>query len=473
MKIAFLEYSLLYESLGFANLMGVLKANDYDFKLFVISEEKDLIKSLKDYKPDLICLTACTGPHPMSFKIAQFIKKNMKSIILLGGPHPTIFPEECIKEDCIDMICRGEGEDAFLELVQSLEQKKDYTKIQNLWIKKEGKVYRNEIRPLRQDLDSLPFPDKSEYFKYEIIRDLPLKRFITGYGCPYACSFCHNPIFVQLYKGKYMRKKSVEKVINEIEMIRRVCPPFRIHFHDDHFNFNKEWLKEFCKRFREQVWLPWSCTVRVDILDEKTVEMMADAGCVGITTGLETHDEGYRNKILNKFLKNKDFEKAGELCKIYGIRHTTSIMLNLPGEDTEDIIKTIKFCRKIGISHIRASVYSVMAKQAIVPWLISNGYMETEPEIDNFKEKDISDITIQSREKDQIIRMSTFINIMFKYPFTIPIVKFLCKFPIDKFGRGRLYDGYLESKFMGLSLWQAIKYYLRVNKGMKAYQGLR
>jgi len=471
MKIAFLEYSLLYESIAFANLMGVLKANKYEYKLFVISEEKDLIKSLKEYDPDIICLTACTGPHPMSFKIAKFIKDNMQTTILLGGPHPTIFPEECIKEDCIDIICRGEGEDAFLELVQNFD--KDYTKIQNLWIKKDGQTHRNEIRPLRQDLDALPFPDKSEYFKFEIIKNLPLKRFITGYGCPYSCSFCHNPIFIKLYKGKFMRKKSVDKVIDEIWSIRSRCPPFRIHFHDDHFNFNKKWLKEFCKKFRENFHLPWSCTVRVDILDEETVKMMAEAGCVGITTGLETHNEELRNKILNKFLSNEDFEKAGELCQLYGIRHTTSIMVNLPGEDVEDLIKTIRLCKKIGICHIRASVYSIMAKQAIVPWLISQGYLKEEPKIDNWKDQNISDITIQSPWKDQIIRMSVFTNVMMKFPWTIPIIKFLCKYPIDRIGRGRLYDGYLESKFMGLSLWQAIKYYLRVNKGMKAYQNLR
>lgn len=476
MRVALFDYSLFYESLGLTNLMGVLKAKNQDYKLFIISEEKDILKSIKEFNPDLLCFSTYTGTHHINFQLARHIRRYMNILSLFGGPHVTLFPEECIKEDCVDMLCRGEGEEALIELLDALENKKDYSKIKNLWVKKEGKIIKNEIRPLIQNLDSLPLPDRSQYFKYPIVRDLSLKRFITGYGCPFQCSFCHNSMFLKdTYKGKgsYLRKKSTDRCFQEIKDVQKISTIKRIHFHDDNFNFNKEWFKEFCKRYPKEIGIPWSCTVRADMLNENVIKMMHDAGCVGVTYGLETHNEYVRNKILNKHLKNKDFEKASELFKKYNINHIAATMLNLPGETVEDAFETLHYVRKLNADIIRSAVYSITEKQPIINWLIENNYIDKAPEIDNFNPVKLEDITIHSLDMKRIIRLSAFFNIMLKFPFSEPIFRFLSFFPIERFGRSRIYDGYLEMKFMGVPPLQGFKYFLRVKKGLKAYQNLR
>ena len=114
-----------------------------------------------------------------------------------------------------------------------------------------------------------------------------------------------------------MRNKTVARVFQEIKDVQKTSNVKRIHFHDDNFNFNKEWLEEFCDSYPKEIGIPWSCTVRVDIITEPVVKMMHDAGCVGVTTGIETHNERIRNDVLNKGLTNEDFERASKLFKKY------------------------------------------------------------------------------------------------------------------------------------------------------------
>lgn len=476
MRIALFDYSLFYESLGLANLMGVLKSKNHDYRLFIISEEKDIIKRIREFNPDLLCFTTCTGIHHISFQLARHIRRHMNILTLFGGPHVTLFPEECIKEDCVDMLCRGEGEEPLIELLDALKSRRDYSQIKNLWIKNGKEIVKNEIRPLIQDLDSLPLPDRSQYLKYPIVKDLPLKRFITGYGCPYQCSFCHNAMFLKdVYKGKgnYLRKKSVDRVFQEIKEVQRISVVKRIHFHDDDFNFHKEWFREFCQRYPREIGIPWSCTVRVDILNEDVVKMMHEAGCVGATYGLETYNEDCRNKILNKRLSNKDFENVSGLFRKYKMKHVAAVMLNLPGESISDALETLHYVRKLNGYIIRAAIYSVSKKQPIINWLIANNYIRKSPEIDNFNPIKLEDVTIHSADTNRIIRLSRFFNMILKFPFLEPLCRFLSFFPIGKVTENRIYDGYLEMKFMGIPPLQGFRYFLRVRKGLKAYQNLR
>ena len=477
MRVALFDYSLFYESLGLANLMGALRAKGHDYKLFIISEEKNILESIKNFKPDLLGFPAYTGTHHISFQLARYIRRHMRIPTIFGGPHVTLFPEESIQEDCLDIICLGEGEEPLAELLDALENESDYSQIKNLWVKKDGKIIRNGIRPLVQNLDSLPLPDRRQYLKYPIVRNLPLKRFITGYGCPFQCSFCFNAMFLKdIYKGlgNYLRKKSIDRVFQEIKEVQKISTVKRIHFHDDNFNFNREWFREFCERYPKEIGLPWSCTVRVDnMLNEQVVKMMKEAGCVGVTYGLETHNENIRNKILNKHLRNEDFERASKLFKKYNMKHIATAMLNLPGEGIRDVFETLRYARFLNCDFVRSSVYSITEKQPIIDWLLENHYIDRIPKIDNFNPTRIEDVAIQSPDMKRIIRLSAFFNIMLKFPFLGPVFRLLSFFPIRAFGWDRIYDGYLEMRFMAVPPLQGLKYFLRVRKGLNAFQSLK
>jgi radical SAM superfamily enzyme YgiQ (UPF0313 family) len=168
-----------------------------------------------------------TGVHHSIEKLAVTIKRQLNIPIIVGGPHPTYSPE-MIFGDGIDIICQGEGELALLELADALEHDRDVTKIRNLHVKtRNGTVHRNDLRPA-VPLDELPFPDRELYYKYPFLRDMPMKRFISSMGCPYPCTFCHEPVIRDLYKkntqSEYVRRKSVARAVAEIKYIKDQRP---------------------------------------------------------------------------------------------------------------------------------------------------------------------------------------------------------------------------------------------------------
>ena len=148
--------------------------------------------------------------HHSIQRLALTVKQHFNMPIIVGGPHPTYSPE-MIKQPGIDIICRGEGEHAILELADAMEHGRDVTGIRNLHVKtRNGTIHRNPIRPA-VPLDELPLPDREMYYKYGFLRDMPMKRFIASMGCPYPCTFCHEPVIRSMYsqetKSDYLAAK--------------------------------------------------------------------------------------------------------------------------------------------------------------------------------------------------------------------------------------------------------------------------
>src|SRR3989344_3329991 len=143
------EYSGSYH-MGLAMLSACAKKADYETKLLHILGEIDtqeLIKSIKDYGPNLICYTAYSNQFDKIEKIAPIVKKEFQNIItVFGGVHATIDSERVLSKEGIDIISIGEAEEAFTELCNKLANNEDYTKIDGLWVKKDGEIYRNPIK---------------------------------------------------------------------------------------------------------------------------------------------------------------------------------------------------------------------------------------------------------------------------------------------------------------------------------------
>ena len=122
---------------------------------------RKLVRKARDFSPDLVAFSSITNLYPYIKDMARALKAELKMPAVIGGIHPTVLPELVLQEDCFDIVCRGEGEYALLELADRLEKGEDITDIENLWVKdSQGVIHKNEQRPLIQDLDALPFPDK-------------------------------------------------------------------------------------------------------------------------------------------------------------------------------------------------------------------------------------------------------------------------------------------------------------------------
>ena len=346
-----------YYYMGVGYLAAVLKRAGHVPSLLHITkpiEKADLIRAVKEYRPDLIAFSSTTNMFPYVKIWAKVITENYDVPTICGGIHPTLSPVDSISTEGLDMICRGEGEGALVELCDAIESGKEVERIGNLWIKKNGGIVQNPMRPLIRDLDSLPFPDR-EVFDFA---NLELSKegrglFFASRGCPYDCSYCCNRALQESYqdspvKVPYVRFRSVGNVISEIQTVLKKYPFIKtLHFDDDILPLNKKWFAEFAEKYGNEVHLPFSCNIRPNLVNEGLVELLKRAGCYQAQLGVESGNKYLRNQILNRGVSDEQIINAFSLCRRAGIQTYSYSMIGLPFEDMRGIFETIKMNGKV------------------------------------------------------------------------------------------------------------------------------
>lgn len=345
MKVLFInkflgKYEFYREPLGIISLASAI---NHKHKVSIVDPIKEnLHKKITEFKPDVIAYSIRTGFHRYYIDLNTKLKSKYNFFSVFGGPHATFFPD-MINQDGVDCVCRGEAEGAFLELLDALEKKRDITKIKNFWIKKNGKIYKNECRALVQNLDGLKFPDRSLFGNHKEIKESKIKSFITGRGCPFNCPYCFNKGLKKMYSNQnYVRRRSVKNVIREIKEVKKNYNLKIVIFEDDTFNLGKEWLREFSKEFKKLNLKCFCKGIRVDLFDEETAKLLKEANCYRVTFGLESGSEKIRKNILNRNMSNEQIIRCAMLLRKYGIRFLTENILGIPGSSLEDDLETLR-----------------------------------------------------------------------------------------------------------------------------------
>jgi radical SAM superfamily enzyme YgiQ (UPF0313 family) len=330
MKVSLITAYSDIQSIGVRILSSCLKRSGHQCRSIFLCEldfnKKEKLNSLDHELPEsvlreLIRLCGDTGLIGFSLmsdefvrvkSIAQKLKSALSIPTIFGGVHPTIRPEECLQY--ADMVCVGEGEYAFPELLTALENGCKDISIPGIWFKKNDEVISNPVRPLIEDLDHSPFPDYDCIDSYILdegsIKPLSpalLEKHIqrqayylnsggtygimTSRGCPYNCSFCGNSSFRKLYKGKYsVRRRSMENVIEELVKAKENLPYINgIRFHDDTFiAASVEELKKFSELYHAEVGLPFGCYTSPLEISEEKLRILCDAGLIQVSMGIQT-----------------------------------------------------------------------------------------------------------------------------------------------------------------------------------------
>ncbi|MDP2943370.1 MAG: cobalamin-dependent protein, partial [Candidatus Omnitrophota bacterium] len=182
-------------------LTAVLRKEGHRVKVLVDAIEPDIMSKIRKEEPDVIAFSVTSARYSWLKGIASEIKYFSKAKIVVGGPHPTFFPE-LINEDFVDVICIGEGEVALSELAKRMEAGSDISGIKNLHVKEKGAIHKNEVGNLIADLDSLPYAARDVYDAYPLFGMQGTSIMLSGRGCPYRCAFCFNKKYNELYKGK-------------------------------------------------------------------------------------------------------------------------------------------------------------------------------------------------------------------------------------------------------------------------------
>ncbi len=399
MNLLFLSFDYLTQPLGIAALSAVLHLDGHHAEVAALSDTARQEALLSDFKPDILCLSLVTGQHPLFIERARQIKAAYPHLLVLaGGPHPTFYPE-CIEEPCIDAVCRGEGDIALPALVAAVARSGTIPEnLANWWIKRpDGSISRNDVAPLVNDLDRLPFPDR-DIFDRARPGALPVTVFfMTSRGCPFNCSYCFNHAYRELYEGRGVlcRRRSVGHVVAEINQLRQRYPLQMVVFQDDTFNLDKNWLQEFAERYAKEIGLPFHCHLRADLLDAETVNLLSHAGCLSVKLGLEAGSEEVRNGILKRGMTLEQFENACTLLHKNGIRFATENILGVPGTTLDDDLFTYSVNRRVRPQHSFASLMQVYPRTGIAAYALRHGFA-TSPVTDfpaTFYEDSIINIT--------------------------------------------------------------------------------
>ncbi|SME98930.1 Radical SAM superfamily enzyme YgiQ, UPF0313 family [Tistlia consotensis] len=434
MRILFLQNNGIQESIGIASLAGTLKANGHEVDLFLASHTPNLRETIARYDPQVVAFSALTGVHNAVLDLVGKVKTSFPGITtVVGGPHPTYSPE-VIEKPGIDAICRGEGEMALLELCDTLEAGKDIRQIKNLWVKdQDGSIHRNELRPLVADLDELAFPDREIYYKYDFIRDLPMKRFIASIGCPYPCTFCHEPVIFQMYKGKgkYYRRKSPRRTIDEILYIKNRYPLKHVHFSDDLFFLrnNYDWLEEFAELYAREVALPFNCNIRYDSVVEKSADLLKKAHCFGVAVGLESGNEHLREVVIKKRVKNEHMIEGAKLLRDRKIKMLTTNMIGLPGETLDQAFDTVELNMRLKSDYTRANTFLLFPGLPLVDYAKREGFVDPNFDIDKHVAEAL-EINLKTPYSNEFKNLCSLFWLMVKFdPKWIPFFKKMVALP--------------------------------------------
>ncbi|HTI37008.1 MAG TPA: radical SAM protein [Vicinamibacterales bacterium] len=434
MRVLFIQNNGIQESIGVANLSGILKANGHSTDLLLVSHTTDLLGAIRRYDPGLIAFSALTGVHHSLEKLATRIKRELSIPIIVGGPHPTYSPD-MIQHPAIDIICRGEGELAMLELADALEHNRDITGIRNLSVKTgAGVIHRNAIRPA-VPLDELPFPDRELYYKYGFLRDMPMKRFISSMGCPYPCTFCHEPVIRAMYrtdaKSDYLRRKSVTRAVAEIKYIKDRYPLRHVHFSDDLFFIRNsyKWLEEFAEVYPAEIGLPWNCNIRYDSVTEHAAGLLEKAGCYGAAVGLESGNEQIREAVIRKRSKNDHIVEGARRLREKQIKVLTTNMIGLPGETLDNALETVQLNMALGSDYVRANTFLLFPGLPLVEYARQKGFVDPDFDIDQ-QIAQSQEITLKTPYAREFRNIASLFWLMVKFPPSwIPFFKKLVKLP--------------------------------------------
>lgn len=430
-KVVFCQ-RIYYALFGLMSISAVLKANGHDVELFMNESIDKIVKGIIHRNPHVVAFTmlTATGDFEWSMEIARRVKEKIpQALVVFGGGHPRLYPDETIAETAVDVICVGEGEYAMLALCDSIDQKMERRDIPNLWIKTKRGIVKNAMGNL-VDLDTLPFPDRELYDKYRYYSKQNNVDMLAGRGCPYRCSFCYNRVSMDNAKGlgKFVRKHSVDYMIRQLREIKVKYQPEAFRFMDELFMIDKVWLEEFSRKYKEQVNMPFVANVRADSVTDEKMSLLASAGATHVSFGLETGNEELRMKTLNKKITNAQIRNAAGIIHAHGIKFLTSNMIGIPGETVENSFETIRLNREIKTDAVWHSVFQPYPKLKITEELQENGLIaHVDPAM--FETTCYKGTLLRQKGISEQINIHKLFYFIFKFPRLEPFFRVLIKFP--------------------------------------------
>lgn len=344
---------------------------------------QDFIKETRNFSPDLIALSATEDMFLLGIKLIKALGNN-RPLTVLGGVFATFAPKLALSFPEIDIVCKGEGEDALDELCRRLERRQSYDDIPNLWIKKaDGSTKMNPTRMV--DMDSLPLIDMTIFEEARFYRPMggrvwrmfPVE---THRGCPYQCTFCNSPSQMKMYKEEenksYLRRKSFENMRRELLFYKDVMKAEYLYFWADTFFSWKEGEFEQFAEIYEDIKLPFWCQTRIETVNEKRFKRMKDIGCARISFGLEHGNETFRKDVVKRPYSNKVLVKNFKIVNEVDIPFSVNNIIGFPHETYELALDTVRINKQIDAADRNAYAFTPFSGTPLRDEINRLGYLK-------------------------------------------------------------------------------------------------
>ena len=353
---------------GLASISAVLKEGGHSVNLYHLTympEKGEFISAVKAYAPDIIGISIRTSALSFATQLADWLDDEFPDIFVMAGMyHPSLAPDEVIALKGIDAVCIGEGEYVCLDFVNYFSE---YGKLDlnadSFWVKDlDGTIYKNPVRPYITDMDELPFPDLG-IFDYRNLRSNMQQNtaeVIVSRGCIYSCTYCANAQLRNIYpdKAHYARFRSPENAVRLLERVLEKDPGIEcFSFNDAILNVYEKWFYEFTALYKERIKKKYVCNLRFDLLNEKMIKELADSGCYLVTIGLENGNEDFRNKYLQRAMKNDHIVDVSHMLKNAGIIVNSYNIIGLPHETLPLSLETVKLNARMHTDSIVISFF--------------------------------------------------------------------------------------------------------------------
>ncbi len=308
-----------------------------------------------------------------SITVSEYYKKQGVPVVW-GGPTASALPAAVFKNECVDAISLGEGEQTWLELCEKLAAgEKDFSTVAGLALRGDnGEVV---FTPQRDFLDLATLPDTDWTFvnveKY-FQSSYGCKRMLYLYfakGCPFSCVFCYNKEF---HRCTY-RKRPIETLLREIRYLAENHGMDGVYFADELWCRNSREMHEVCDALTSlQLDFVWGCQTRIGIFDQDDFDYMFRSGCRWVFFGVESGSKRIL-AAMNKRLAYDKVESTFAACKRAGIVAIGSFIVGFPGETPEDLKQTVEMIERLDTTLINLNFFIVMPGSDIYKQLVSEG----------------------------------------------------------------------------------------------------
>lgn len=355
-----------HRNLSVLSLYSTLKGAGVETNILFLPKEDeyrgDLVREfVRSNRFDLIGVSLMTDGFYFARTITQAVKEEVpESLVIWGGIHPALKPEECLQY--ADCVCIGEGEKTLPSLVERLSKSKEFSDLPGLGLKSpDGKFVINPPPPQIAELDTIPFVrydwpnffvqdargllrfDHAEYCNYSSYagEDYTL---MNSRSCPFNCSYCCNTFINTLYDNRgRVRRRSVDHVISELKhAINTISTIKFINFIDEQFLTSRQWAEEFVNKYGDQIGLPFIMQLAPGTFDDQIIRKLKGAGLKFVVIGIQSGSERTNKMIFHRNFKRNAIIEGSRILKNNGIYPFYDVIIENEFEEDSDRDETVR-----------------------------------------------------------------------------------------------------------------------------------